>query len=278
MKVEVRPIKKPRWHGHTGKDSFTRPKTLNVLIDAQTRQYATGLDYVKRTFTDPDGTNKKLTEAEYYGKLLKSDLSANFIPEKYHPFWDSKQAKVKLENKTMFFDDNIPIQHIHIQMMKASKFVANSMKELEEGKFPFATHVITDEAEEIEAKATKIEAKNEAIFKLRDLSRERKIQIILILNGKNLRGKSDKFIITEMDKLVEKQPKELLEYINMDSTRMSINALVLEALQRNILTQEGHKIQHFGSTIGGDITERVDYLSLDENQDLKLRIMKQLTE
>jgi len=86
MKIEVRPIEKQRWHNKKGAESFTRPKTLNVLIDSEKRQYATGLDYVNKVYQDRDDKRIKLTEAEYYGKLLGVDLSANYIEGRLHPF------------------------------------------------------------------------------------------------------------------------------------------------------------------------------------------------
>jgi len=41
--VEVRPIKKEKWHGKEGKDSFTAPKTVEALVSLRTRRYSTGL-------------------------------------------------------------------------------------------------------------------------------------------------------------------------------------------------------------------------------------------
>lgn len=277
MKIEVRPLEIKRWHGHKGKESFTRPKRLNVLVDEETRQYATGLNYTDKNYTDPDDPKKKLTEAEYYGKILKKDLSPIYLEDELHPFWDSKDPKVKLENRTMLFDHNIPIEHIRIQVMKASKFVANSMKEWEEGLYPYATHVITDEAEEVESKATKVQIKNQAIIKLSDTPVDRKIQLVLILDGKNLRGASDNTITVEVDKLVEKKPDEVLRYLNMDKEQTAMHALVLEALQKNTLRKQGHKIMYYDSNIGNSVEEVIDYLQLDENQDLKLRIMSAIT-
>jgi len=119
MKIEVRPIQVKKWHGKTGTESFTRAKTLNVLVDAEKRQYASGLDYVNKTFTDPDDPKKKLTEAEYYEKILKVDLSPQFIEGKTHAFWDSKTSKIKLENKTMFFDSELPLEYLKIKILKS---------------------------------------------------------------------------------------------------------------------------------------------------------------
>lgn len=281
MKIEVRPLEVKKWHGHKGKESFTRPKRLNVLVDEETRNYATGLNYVDKTYFHPDfpkDEKKKITEAEYYGILLKADLSPIYLEDELHPFWDSKNPKVKLENRTMFFDTEIPIDYIRIKVMKASKFVANSMKEWEEGLYPYATHVITDEAEEVETKASKVQVKNEAIIKLSSTTTDRKIQLVLILDGKNLRGASDNSITVEVDKLIEKKPEEVLRYLNMNKEQTAMHALVLEALQKNVLRKQGHKIMYYDSSIGNDVDEVIDYLHLEENQDLKLRIMSAVTQ
>ncbi len=276
MKVEVRPLNIPKWHGHTGKESFTRPKTLNVLVDSETRQYATGLNYVDKTFSNPDNPKEKMTEAEYYGKILKADLSPQYFEEITHPFWDSKTPKIKLENKTMFFDSDNPIDYIKIKIMKASKFVANSIREWEEGHYPDATHVITDEAEEAEVKASKVQLKNKAIIKLEEASIDRKIQLVLIIGGKNLRGASNNTVTVEVDKLVETKAPEVVRYLDMDKEQLAINALVIEALQRNILKKNGHKIMYYDSYIGDDIDATISYLQQEENQDLKMRIMEQI--
>jgi hypothetical protein len=193
MKIEVRPIQKKKWHNKVGAESFARPKTLNVLIDSNTRQYATGLDYVNKVMEDPDGGKTKLTEGEYYAKVLKVDTSPQYFEGTFHSFWDSKAVKIKLENKTMFFDTSIPLEAVKIKIMKASKFVANSMREYEDGLFPDATHVITDEAEEIEVVASKVAQRNKAIIECNKLTRDKENQIILILGNKNVKGKSDDF-------------------------------------------------------------------------------------
>jgi tRNA uridine 5-carbamoylmethylation protein Kti12 len=118
MKIEVRPIEKKSWHGKKGKESFTRPKKIQALADADTMQYAVEL-------TEEE-------EAEY-SKKLKKDLSRQFDPENTHEFWDSALATIKLENATMILDTKKAIDFIHWKIMRASKYVANSMKEYEEG-------------------------------------------------------------------------------------------------------------------------------------------------
>lgn len=284
MKIEVRPIVKKQWHGKTGKESFTRPKKLQALVDGRTRLYATGLDNEKRTYKKHPRTGKQLskedwmTEQEYYAGLLKVDLSPHFTEGEAHPFWDSSTAVIKLENNTMIFDESIPLDYVKIKMLKASKYVANSMKEYDEGLYPEATHVITDEKEETQVKASKVAIKNKAVIEAYKLSKDRKIQLILILDHKNLKGRSDDSVEVALDKLISSKPKDVLRYIEQDAEDVAIHSLILEALQKSVLRKQGHKILFHDSVIGSDIYDVIEYLKNNENQDLKLRIMAQVND
>lgn len=259
MLIEVRPIEVKKWHGKEGQESFTRPKKLQALVNAETMQYATGLT--------PE-------EAETLGKELKQDLSPHYNSEVPHVFWDSPMATIKLENATMFFNNKIPLDLVKIKIMKASKFIANSMKELDDGLCPEATHVIHDEAEEAEISASKVALKNQAVIEVSKLSKDRKIELVMILDEKNLKGQSDNFVTVAIDKCVKDDPAELIRHINMDSKDLTNQAIVIEALQKSVLKRDGHKILYHDSLLGMDIQDVVIYLSNDENQDLRLRLMK----
>lgn len=265
MVVQVKPIDINRWHGKSGKDSFTRTKVIQALVDPEKLVYQTGLSKEEET---------------KYQEILKVDLSNVFSIDTPHPFWDSKMAEIKLENRTMFFNTENPIDFIKVKIMKNSKYVANSMKEYDEGYYPEATHVIYDESEEVDAKATIVEIKNKAIISTASLSKERKIELIMVLSAdndyvkmKNPKGKSDNFITLELNKLIEKKPSEVLKYLEYEKEYLSLTALGLEALQKNILQKEGHKIKYFDSVIATDIPSLVEYLSKTENSDFKVRLM-----
>ena len=261
MKIEIRPIPIKRWHGKTGKESFTRPKKIQALVDADNMVYRTGLTE---------------EEQEKYEGILKADLSKGYNPETPHEFWDSARGIVKLENATMILDTEKPLDFIHWKIMRASKYVANSMKEYEEGLFPEATHVIFDESEEVEAKAKKIEIKNRAIKEIAQASTGKKREIILIIEGKDCKGKSEDFVTVEIDKIVNKKPGEVLRLIDADSAEVSAHAMVLECLQKSILRKDGHRILYHDSVLGSDIYDVIEYLLQDENQSLKLRLMTAL--
>lgn len=269
MKVQIKPLKIDRWHGKSGSESFTRPKIIQALVDPDSMTYATGLT---------EDEEKKL------GETLKVDLTKQFHIDISHPFWDSKMGEVPLENRTMIFDTNNPMELIKIRICKNSKYVANSMKDYDEGLFPEATHVIFDESEEVEEKASKVDTKNKAVIETSKLSKGKKIELIMVLSAdgsdylraKNLKGKSDNFITVEMDKLIESKPAEILRHLNMDKEELSTNAMVLEALQKNVLEKVGHKIMYHESVLGQDMYDVIKYMNAPENQEFKLRILAQI--
>jgi len=263
MKVEVRPLPNEKWHGKKGQESFTRPKKYTPLVDADNMTYATGL------------TSE---EEEKYGKELNQDLTANYNPEHPHSFWDGPMAVIKLDNSTMFFETNKTLAFIKVKNMKASKYIANSIREWNEGDWPEATHVIFDEDEDVEEKASKVSAKHKAIVEEGKLSQSRKLQIVLILSGKDLKGQSSDFIKVAMNDLIENDPLEVLRYIQQDKKQISNQALVIEALQKNILRKVGHKIMYHDSVLGGDELDVALYLMEDENNEFKIRLMKAVSE
>jgi hypothetical protein len=261
-RVEVRPIEVIKWHGKMGKESFARAKKVRALVDTEKMQYATGL------------TQDDIKELKKKG--VNYDLSSSFDPDSPHPFWDSNLAAIKLENHTMFFETDNPLDFIKLKVMKASKYVANSMSELEEGLYPEATHVLFDEAEQAEVLASKIEIEENAILEAHKLSPTKKQQIILILGDKNVKNQSPNFVTVELNKVIKKDPAEFLRYTKLDAAQLANHALVLEALQANILRREGNRIYHMDAPLGLDVVDVVEYISKEENQDIKLLLMSKL--
>lgn len=259
--VEVRPIETKKWHGKTGQESFTRPKKLQALVNTERMAYDTGL-----TAEEIAALNKK----------VNYDLSDHFNSEEPHSFWDSPMSMVKLENNTMFFDISQPLNYIKVKILRASKYVANSMEDYENGLFPEATHVIFDESQQAELLASKVQQEEDAVIAASKMTKDRKIEIILSLGGKNLKGQSDNFVKVELSKLIKKDPGEFLRYNEMNKEELTNYALVLEALQKSVLRKDGHKILYHDSALGMDEVEVAKYLLAPDNQDLKIRLMAQV--
>ena len=261
MKVEVRPLPLHKWHEKEGKDSFASPIVIEALFDTQTQRYATGLSEEDR---------KRLEEA------TGQDLSDKFDFDKPHPFWSSTAGQVKLPNNTVIFDTSKPLDEIKVKILKASKFVANSMKDYQDGLYPEATHVIYDEAEEVELKARKIEVRNKALAISLKMSPEDKVNIIQILSDRSVRNMSPNFINVELDKIINDNPVEFLKWAKMDKAQVYVRAQILEAIHRNILTKEGSGVFYMGDQIGYDIDDAVNYFTDPQNSKLKAIILEKL--
>jgi hypothetical protein len=262
MIVEVRPIEIKKWHGKKGQENFAQPLVLEALYDSKLGKYATGLNEEDRVRLE---------------KITGFDLSDAY-GDKPHPFWGSQAGKIKLPYRTSIFDSAVPLQEIKIKVLKASKYVANSLKEYNEGLYPDAVFVIYDEQEEAKIAASKIQIKRKANQLATKMSSDEKVNIIQILSGKSMRNQSQDFLDVEIDKLIEDDMLTFTKYAKMDSGITYIRAAILEGIHRNILTKEGNAILYMGDRIGFNIDEAVTYFSDPQNQQIKASILAKLTD
>lgn len=259
MKVEVRPIQKKTWHGKVGEESFKSGIVVEVLYDPQQGGYATGLTE---------------EEAEEYGKKLGVDLSNTFNATEAHAYWGSKAGAIKLDNVPMFFDTDNPRDYVKVANMKASKFVANSMNEL--NKWPNATHVIYSEEEEAKEKASKIQLRNRASGIFMKLSTDDKLNFIQLMGQKSLRGRSQDHIDTELDALIQKDPEKFISFTNMDKEDFAIMATLYEAIHRNVLIKQANNITYMGDVIAADIDDGIKWFKDPQNSKIKALIYQKL--
>lgn len=263
MHVEVRPLPIKKWHGKEDKESFSQPKIIEVLVNSETGKYNTGLTEA---------------EASEWGKQMGVDLSDMVIHDTPHPFWSAKPSWITLPNHTVIFDTDKPAEAVKVKNLKASKKVANSMGAWERGEYPVATHVIFDEAEEIEAKATKVNLIQSAVEMLPKMTEEDKIAIITILSDKHksVRGQSPSFITVEIDELVHNKTKEFIKVARMGREEVSLRAKVLELVNKNILTKEGGSYYYMGELIGMDYDDAVEWFKSPQNSKMKVLILEKL--
>ncbi len=261
MIVKIKPIDRKKWHGKKGKESFSQPIGIQALYDSETGLYATGL------------SDDKKNELE---KKTNFNLSPIFNPNKPHEFWDSRAGTLFLENNTILLNTIIPLDEIRIHLAKASKFVANSVRDLDEGLYPEATHVIFDEDEEISVKAKKIELTQKAYSAAKKLTKSTKVNIILILSGKSVRQQSNDYIEVELNKIITTKPVEFLSYVNKPVKYLNDKGLVLEAILSNILIKRATGIFYMDELLGGTVEDTIDYLNDSKNQNLKIIILDKL--
>lgn len=261
MLVEVKPLPAKKWHGKEGQDSFSQPKTVEALYDSNTGRYATGL-------TDE--------EAEEYGKKMGVNLSSIYVAGQPHEYWETKPAAIKLPNNTTFFNDELPSDFVKIKVMKASKFVANSYQEWEQGLWPHATHVIYSEAEEIAVKATKVQLRRRIEAHLQKISNEEKGNLILVLTGKDVRARSTDFLDVELADLVDSKPNELSSLFKLDKEALYAQATIKALLQRHILTREGVSVYYMGEQIAHNEEAAAQWLMKPDNQIMKAALLEKL--
>lgn len=259
--VEVRPLPTEKWHKKTGKESFSQPKGSQVLYDPRIGKYATGLTE---------------QEAQEWGKELGMDLSDRFNPNEEHPTWSSKAFNIRLENNTMFFDTTKLIDRIKIKNMKANKFVANSIKEWKDGKWGDATHVIYDEADEADDKATKIEKRKKALRLADKMTLSEKAAMVLILEGEFIKNKTPNHIEVALDEAIENKLDEFLTYASLDAKDLALRGQVEEAIHRQFLTKEIEAVYYMGERIGYDVDDAVEWFKNPDNQKLKVAILSKL--
>jgi hypothetical protein len=258
--VKVKPLSKTKWHGKAETEDFTRPFTLEVLV-GRNGKYATGL-------------NQK--EIEEYGKDLGVNLDDKFNPDKPHEFWSTKQAWIELPNHPIVLDKSNIRDKIKIANLKASKYVANSMEELEKGMWPDAIFVMYDEEEEVTSKASKIETKNQCVLLASKMSKEKKIQLIRILENRSADNQSDSWITTMVDEMINKHSVDFIKYANMDKEELTIRSVILKALENNVLRKEGMLIYYYSDPIAPSFEEAVAWFKDPNNQEMKIRILEQL--
>ena len=91
-----------------------------------------------------------------------------------------------------------------------------------------------------------------------------------------MKNQSAGFITVELDKIINKDPAEFLRQLNMDKKTIAAHALVLEGLQKSVLRREGQRIYHMDSPLGIDEIEVAEYLSVEENQDIRMLILSKI--
>lgn len=261
MLVEVRPLPSIKWHGKKGKDSFSRPKDIEVLYDQNTGRYATGLTE---------------EEAAHYGKLMGVDLTDTFNMNEPHSYYSSKPAMIRLPNHTVMFNTEIPPEFVKVKNLKASKLVANSMREYEEGKWPEALFVIFDEAEEVNMQASKIALRDECTVIKSKMSDEDKANMVQVLSNKTVKGRSTDFINVEINTIITDKPEEFLRYAKLGREEIFVRAAILEALYKNVLTKEASAVYYMGELIGIDYEDAVRWFKDPNNQKIKVLILEKL--
>jgi len=260
--VEIRPLPLDKWHGKKGKESFGKPIKTRALVSAETFKYCTGL-------SEDDIEHLKSLGCNY-------DLSDQFVQGVPHPFWDEKISQIELLNYPSIYREASNIDYIKIKVMMASKEVANSIKEYDNGDWPEATHYIHSSQLEEKDLASKATRRLEASTLLGDMDKDRKQEIALLIDKKSYKNKSENALSIVMDTLVNTKTDEFIRLATKSKEEVTMEALVSEAIISGVLVKKGHTIKWGESTLGTTSSEVITYLNLPENSELKITILAEI--
>ncbi|QDP46352.1 MAG: hypothetical protein GOVbin1709_14 [Prokaryotic dsDNA virus sp.] len=249
--VYVKPIIRNKWHGLNDLNRSKFQDTADVLMalyDSKIGKLATGLD-------SDDETR--------LGAALGADLGST------SEYWDN--FRVRLKDQTMIYDLSIPLQEVQIKLLKASRFVANSQKEFDQGKWPAAKYIIFDEEQELEKKATEVELKTKAIELFNNLSLEKKIDLLKIY-GKYTMDSSRDFVYTKLYEIVEETPTDFLKVASLKPEQIKIKALVFDLERTGIFRRKGTAFLYNDQQVGFDYDNTVENLLDPMKQELLVKL------
>ena len=255
--IFLKPIMTEKWHGlhKVGRTRFQDTQdVIQVLFDSKSGALATGLD---------NDTEARLSSS------LGVSLANNSANEFWHDF------KIKLKDQTMIFNTDNPIEELQVYVMKASKFIANSQKELDAGKWPSAKYVIYDEQTELEKQASEVQTKAKAIDIFNNLSPEKKLDM-LKLYGKATENSSNDFVYTKLYEIVENDPIDFIAQANKSPEEIKIKALIFDLEKIGILRRKGTAYLYNDQQVGFDYDDTVSYLLNPGNQELLVKLKDSL--
>lgn len=258
--VVIKPIDKKRCLGNNGDKYFKRPIIVEALKDSNGK-YNTGL------------SDKDIEELQPF---FPYSLSPVFKDDDVDSIWNREEGRFIMTAQTHVLDLDKPIDRIKYGLVKASPFIANSQSELDEGKWIYAQFVIIDSAEEEEVIAKKNEIKVKVTIALEKMDTKKKRDFCMCL-GINTRGMSDVAVSNKAFEAIEtKGYKKALEVINHTAEYNAINALINEAVERNILIKKGEVYSYMDEILGVTLNDAIEYLKDKKNNNMKIAIVDQL--
>lgn len=269
LKIEIRPIPN---RGDIKKFSenleyFSQSNTIPCLVDPVTMKYATGLskediEYLKK-------------------KNFPYDISDNWVRGEAHPFWESTLAKTELKNTpTFLYPGKNDLDFIKYKYLLQSSFIYSSEEEMLSGSKPEATHYIYNESKEDEAKATKLQKRNERIEKLSKLSLKRKRDLITLIEDEDVTNRDENYLTIKIEEITTDREKsqELDKLLSQEVEDVSMLAFVKMAVYSNVLKRTNKGIFYYETNLGFGDEEVKEFLKKDENQELYLNIKKRVEE
>lgn len=258
--IEVRPIKTEGNVWELSEDqNFKRP--ISLLAGVENGKYRV------------DISEERLAELT---KMTGLDLTTKYNPQQPHPFYDSAQGRVKLENNTMFLDTSDPLNEIKVGILRGHPKVANSQAEFEEGLWPEAEFVMYDAQVEVAKKATKAEKRMKAYSLASKIDVDQKQAIIAIMTGEDVRKQSTAYVDGRIDELIESEIDTFIRYADKVKQDVILLGIIANAKAFGIITEKDGQFRFGDIALGINDAEILENFKQISFRDIRVRIQEKL--
>lgn len=262
MEIEIRPVPKALEGDQTGRSSVPSLFRLRPVLDPKTMRYNTGL------------TPADVKHAKSLG--VKEDLSDTFSSEEVHPMWGTKLGSMVLSDYPITLDLDNGFDFVRYKMALASRYVANSLDELHAGKWPEAKYYIHNEEEEIKQLADLEVVRDQVGALLREVPHEMKVDLLMVLDGIDARAFSAARITVLIGKLRDKNPRQLLMYLEKEKGYIHMYAMVQRAIRQRIIQDRAGQLVFGDMALGVTVDEAIAKFSEPEMSAMYVRLEQQL--
>jgi hypothetical protein len=247
--------------GLTADRDIAREKKIEAWFDSNKGMYVVDL---------PDSLWEELRQK--LGSKYNLDLDHDVTSGEAHEFWGSKMMQVRLEPNTMVLNlDENPINIAKLGVMRGHPWIANSLKEYNQGRWSEAKYIIIDDFQDVREKADKAMKRAKAHNLIIELDNTAKVDILQVYHNKLYTNASPEKIISDFGDLAESDPSALMELHSLGEEILEVRSLVVQGISTGILQQNGPNVEFNGESLGIGVEEAADFLLKDSK--LKLHIM-----
>jgi len=201
-------------------------------------------------------------------KLLRKDEGEL---TKESEFWND--FAVIMTNKDKELDLGIASDLLCYNFLLGHKNVANSWDEYNEGKWPEAKYVITDDEKDAVIENRKNEIKLKASILFSNLSYEQKTSLLkLYTNNLITDNVSEAVISSRLFKEMENDPEKFVSFV--EDKNLDLKLFIKQCVSLKILRKNRQAYYYNDDMIGNDEQDVIDYLNDPQNQGFLIGLKK----
>jgi len=251
MQVILRPIGWNKWSGVK--------KYKNCYDDLGTYYTRSGVLYTGLTTEDEQRLGVLL------GVNLAKKINAGEKGIIDNPYWSNFFIRTAVSD--ILLDTEDPFDELKYLFCKSHKRVKTSLLENK----ATADFALINREEEAKVENSLVRTKREAYREFDKLT-PTEIRKVLRLFGYNADNMSNEVAENKLSQFIEANPKKFIDKWVGNKTR-EVEVLIETAIAKNIIRRNKNIYKYGSEIIGTSLQDTIDYLSLPNNQDIRVAIM-----